>query len=328
MKKVVTLGEVMMRLTPTGMDRLVQANAFDAHLGGSEFNVAAGLHSLGHDTKFVTKLPDNDTGRWAERRIRACGVELNPDVFSPKGRLGIYFLEKGASPRPYKVTYDRAGSSISLAQPQEFDWGRSFANAGWFHVSGITPALSEGMAKATEQAIDAAVEWKIPVSIDLNYRAKLWTLDEARTVLVPLIRKAKVLLSTEDDLLQVFGLDSSRPELCADKARELLGVEYVAVTHREMTTVASNRWGGCACGPEGFKHSAYYDIDMIDRVGAGDAFTAGFIAGMLHDDMELALELASAFSALKQTIPGDVCLATRAEVDALIAAGSAGKIQR
>ena len=328
MNKVVTFGEVMMRLTPGDWARLTQAVSFDAHLGGSEYNVAAGVGRLGHSSRFITKLPDNPIGKWAESNILSNGVELAEDVFSTEGRLGVYYLEKGSSPRPNRVVYDRAGSSIALARAVDFDWDKYLDGAVWFHVSGITPALGPELAQATYAAIDAASEKNIPISFDINYRARLWTIEEARDVLEPMLAKVKVLFSTEEDLQRVFGIDISSPEDCSTIARERFGVEVVAITLRDMQSVLRNRWSGCARGPDGFMRSATYDVEVIDRVGAGDSFTAGFIAGMLDGDIDMALEMAAAFSALKQTIPGDVCLATMDEVEALIKSGGGGRIER
>jgi 2-dehydro-3-deoxygluconokinase len=328
MAEIVTFGEVMMRLTPRDSARIVQAVSFDAHPGGSEFNVAAGLSRLGHKSRFITRLPDSPTGKWAEGNILSHGVELTDDAYVSEGRLGIYYLEKGASPRPNRVVYDRSGSAISLAKASDFDWDKYLAGAGWFHVSGITPALSPELAAATVDAIDSATGNDIPVSFDINYRARLWSTADAREALEPLLSKVKVVFSTEEDLQRVFKIDASNPEECSKAGRELLGAEIIAVTLREMISVLRNRWGGCVCGPDGFARSAMYDVEVIDRVGAGDAFTAGFIAGMLDGDIEQALEQAAAFSALKQTIPGDVCTATADEVESLIKSGGAGRIQR
>ncbi len=195
-------------------------------------------------------------------------------------------------------------------------------------MSGITPALGPELARATNAAIDAASERDIPISFDINYRAKQWSTGEARNTLEPMLAKVKVLFSTEEDLQRVFGIDITSPEECSKTARERFGVEVVAITLREMQSVLRNRWGGCAYGPDGFMRSATYDVEVIDRVGAGDSFTAGFIAGMLDGDIERALEMASAFSALKQTIPGDVCLATMDEVESIIKSGGGGRIER
>jgi len=328
MKRVVTFGEVMLRLTPRDSARLVQAASFDAHIGGSEYNVAAGLCSLGHSAMFVTKLPDNPVGKLAAMNIRASGVELGEDAFVSHGRLGIYFLEQGASPRPHKVTYDRTGSALSLAKAADFKWQRILADADWFHVSGITPALGPELVRAISDAMAAAKGKGIPVSFDLNYRAKLWSATEARIVLEPLMQDIKLLVSTEEDLQRVFGIDASNPETCSMKAREFFNADVVAVTLRGTPTALRNTWGGCACGADGFRRSAIYEVEIIDRVGAGDAFTAGFIAGMLEGDISHALEMAAAFSAIKHSIPGDVCFATRDEVETLIKSGGPGRIQR
>jgi 2-dehydro-3-deoxygluconokinase len=328
MKKVVTFGEVMMRLTPRDDARLTGAVSFDAHAGGSEYNVAAGLCRLGLSSRFITRLPDNPLGKWAESNILSNGVELAEDTFVTDGRLGIYFLEKGASPRPYRVVYDRADSVISHADASDFDWDKALAGADWFHVSGITPALSDELASATTNAIDAAVSKDIPVSFDINYRTRLWSPADARKTLEGMLPKVKVILTTEEDLQRVFKIEVDDPEACSKEARERFGVDVVAATLRETDTVLRNRWGGCACGPDGYMRSESYEIEIIDRVGAGDAFTAGFIAGMLEGDVELALEMAAAFSALKQTIPGDVCTASRFEAESLMKSGGAGRIQR
>ena len=327
MKRVVSFGEAMMRLTPRDSARLDQAVAFDAHLGGSEYNVAAGLCSLGHSALFVTRLPATPLGWWAEKNIHANGVELAPDTFTPQGRLGMYFLEKGASPRPNKVLYDREGSTFSFVG-YDFTWPELLSGADWFHVSGITPALGVKLVRETSDAISYAKSHGIPISIDVNYRTKLWKPNEARQTLEPFIREGTLLLSTEEDLQRVFGIDTLDPEECSKKAREIFDIEVVAITLRETPTVLHNQWGGCAYGLDGYKQSTMYDVEIVDRVGAGDAFAAGFIAGMLEDDMGLALEMASAFSAIKQTVPGDVCTATRAEVESLMKSGAAGRIQR
>jgi len=328
MKRIVTFGEAMLRLTPGDSARLVQATALDAHVGGSEYNVAAGLCSLGYSAMFVTKLPDNPLGMWAAMNIRASGVELGEDTFVKQGRLGIYFLEQGASPRPSKVVYDRAGSALSLVSASDFQWKKYLDGAGWFHVSGITPALGTELVRAASDAIATAKGLGIPVSFDLNYRANLWSTTEARIVLEPLMRGLKLLITTEEDLERVFGIDATNPERCAMSARTRFNADVVAVTLRETPTVLRNSWGGCACGPDGFRRSATYEVEIIDRVGAGDAFTAGFIAGMLEGDIPHALDMAAAFSAIKHSIPGDVCFATREEVEALIKSGGAGRIQR
>ncbi len=328
MKKVVTFGEIMLRLTPPGADRLVQADCFDAHFGGSEFNVAAGAVGLGLEARFVTRLPDNPLGYRAIRAIRSTGVEPCVGAVVPKGRLGIYFLEAGWSPRPNRVIYDREGSSLALANADDFNWDEYLDSASWFHVSGITPALSESLLRATVDAVEIARERDVPVSFDINYRAKLWTTDEARRALQPLLEQCRAITSTEEDLDRVFGIVGDSPKEIAERARDLFDVDLIGITLRELITVRRNRWGGCGIGPDGYVESPMYEIDIVDRVGAGDSFTAGLIAGMLGGDPEYAVNLAAAFSAIKQTIPGDVCLASRAEAEALMKSGRAGRIER
>jgi len=328
-KEVVTFGEVMMRLTPVGDDLLAQAGAFNVHIGGSEYNVAAGLVALGIPAMCVTRLPDNPLGRNALRAMRSNGVETPDDTLSPQGRLGIYFLEQGSSPRPNRVVYDRGESSlVKAAASGAFDWDRYLGDARWFHVSGITPALSPGLLQATQNAVRACRAENIPVSFDINYRAKLWAPDKARTGLEPLLRDASVIVSTEEDLERVFGIKGSTHRELVEKAKEKFGVETVAITLREMISVRRNRWSGCAVGPDGYFESRWYDVEIVDRVGAGDSFTAGLVAGLMERDLGYAVNMAAAFSALKHTMPGDVCLATRAQVEELMERGSAGRIQR
>jgi len=329
MSKVVTFGEVMMRLTPSGDDLLIQATSFDANFGGSEYNVAAGLVALGVDAMCVTRLPDNPLGHRALAAMRMCGVEVPDDILAPLGRLGIYFLEAGSSPRPNRVVYDRAQSAIVMSgATDEFNWGRYLADARWFHVSGITPALSPGLLRATEDAIRKSCEKGVPVSFDVNYRAKLWSTEDAREALEPLAKQACVIISTEEDLERVFSIEGATPRELAERARDRFKTETVAITLRDMKSVRRNLWGGCAVGPGGCFESRMYDVEVIDRVGAGDAFTAGLIAGLLERDLEYAVSLAAAFSAIKQTIRGDVCPASRAQAEELMKKGSAGRIQR
>ncbi|HDS30309.1 MAG TPA: sugar kinase [Firmicutes bacterium] len=328
MKTVVNFGELMMRLTPSGENPILHASSFDVHFGGSEYNVAAGLSSLGYRTRFITRLPDNSIGKRAYREILANGVRVADDIFSKSGRMGIYFLEIGASPRPNKVVYDRSGSSFALSYAKDFHWSEYFDGASWFHVSGITPALSDDLRKATSEAITVARKMNLRISFDINYRTKLWTAQEARYTLQPILEQCDVITTTEEDLERVFAIKGETPREIADKARAMFGAEMVAITLREMITVRRNRWGGCGICDTGFYQSSMYDIDIVDRVGAGDSFTAGIIAGMLDGNPEYAIELASAFSAIKQTIPGDVCTASKADAEALIKSGEAGRIQR
>jgi len=328
MSKVVTFGELMLRLTPSADDVFLQAESFDAHFGGSEYNVACGLSSLGVSSRFITRLPENPIGQRALMEIRKHGVDAPDDTLTSEGRLGIYYLELGSSPRPNRVVYDRSGSSIAVTPDQSYKWEAYLSDASWFHVSGITPALSPSAYRATAEAIDIACEKGIPVSFDINFRVKLWSVEDAAKLLGPLLEKCRVIVSTEEDLERVFGIGEGPPKEMAEKARDMFGCDIVAITLRNLISVKRNKWGGCAYGPDGYMESRMYDIEVVDRVGAGDSFTAGLIAGLLDGGVEHAVNLAAAFSALKQTIPGDVCLADRKQAEELIKKGSAGRIQR
>jgi len=327
--KAVTFGEIMMRLTPRDNDLLVHANSYNSHFGGSEFNTAAGLKALGVDSKFITRLPENPIGHRAHSAILAAGVKTTDDIFAPEGRMGLYYLEMGSSPRPSRVVYDRAGASIAITDASSYDWKKYLDGATWFHVSGITPALGPAPYKATVEAIKTASEMGIPISFDINFRIKLWSVEDARKLLTPMLKKCDVIISTEEDLERVFGIDAGTPEQIAGKAREFFSIDTLAITLRITKTVKTNLWSGCAYGADGFHMSRMYDLEIIDRVGAGDSFSAGLIAGLIENkNLEYSVNLASAFSALKQTIPGDICSATRSQAEELMEKGSAGRIQR
>ena len=330
MKKVVTFGEVMMRLTPKNGRLLTQADSFDIHFGGSEYNVAAGLCSLGQKAMCITRLPDNPIGRAAISAMRSSGVEIPEKILTPLGRMGIYFLEPGSSPRPNRVVYDRAEAAFAVtAATGEFDWDSHFEDACWFHVSGITPALSSSLLTATEEAIDKAREKGVLVSMDINFRARLWSADDARDALEPLLKKACLIETTEEDLERIFKIEGATAKEIAERARDHFGAETLAITLRDLVSVKRNVWGGCVIGLDGYFESRRYDIEIVDRVGAGDAFTAGLIAGMIgNNGLEYAVNLAAAFSALKQTIPGDICTATLAQCEELMEKGASGRIQR
>jgi len=328
MTSAVTFGEIMLRLSPRDYRLISQAQSFDAHFGGSEYNVAAGLTALGIPSTFITRIPDNPVGIAALVDIRKNGVSTHPDIFTPEGRLGIYYLEIGSSPRPNRVVYDRSGASIAVTDSSSYDWRKYLDSAGWFHISGITPALGPAPYRATVDAINVATEAGIPVSFDINYRGKLWSVEDARKLLTPMLEKCEVVISTEEDLGRVFGIDGDSPRQLAEKACGQFGARTVAITLREMKSVNRNLWGGCAYQSGVYVESRMYDCEVVDRVGSGDSFTAGFIAGLLDNDLQYAVNLAAAFSALKQTTPGDVCLATRAQAEELVKSGSAGRIQR
>ena len=338
--RVVTFGEIMLRLTPPGYRRFVQADSFEAAFGGAEANVAVSLARLGLASTFVTALPAHEIGQAAVDALRARGVDTS-EILRQGKRVGIYFAETGAAQRPSKVIYDRADSSISLADPGSFDWARIFKGAAWFHWSGITPALSEQAARATADAVRAAKRAGAMVSCDLNYRKKLWTGEKARAVLTPLMDSVDVLFGNEEDAADVFGIaapcsDTAAGRLDLDGYRQVAGelhkrfhLKKALLTLRESRSASLNVWSGCMFDGKSFLHSRTYEIQMVDRIGGGDAFSAGFIYAALtgRGDRE-ALEFAAAASCLKQTIPGDFNLVSREEIEALAAGPGSGRVQR
>jgi 2-dehydro-3-deoxygluconokinase len=306
---------------------LEQATSFDVKVGGGELNVAVGVARLGLESAWVSKLPNNAIGRLVRNKAREQGVDTSWIVWSNSGRVGIYFLEFGANPRASSVLYDRAGSAMSTLAPGEIDWQTIFQGCQLFHVSGITPALSKSCAEATFEAIKAAKAIGAKVSYDINYRRKLWTPEEANACQVPMMEYVDVLITTEEDTSIVFGIQEKDYHDVAIKLHERFGFEVVAITLREDLSVLRNNWSALAYAHGQFYESSKYTCELIDRVGAGDAFTAGFIYGYLTEDVQKGIQYGTAFSALKHSIPGDFNFATRDEVEALLK-GSGSRIQR
>ena len=325
--KVVTLGEAMIRLSPPDFRRLEQANSFDAVVGGGELNVAVGVARLGLESAWISKLPQNALGRMVRNRAREQGVDASHIVWSTSGRVGLYFLEFGASPRASSVLYDRVNSAISTLQPGEVDWKKALDGCKVFHVSGITPALSKSCADATLEAVKAAKAFGAKVSFDVNYRKKLWTPDEANACLVPMMEFVDFLITTEEDTGIVFGIREKSYQEVAVKLNERFGFEVVAITLREDLSVLRNNWSAFAYANGQFHESRKYECELIDRVGAGDSFTAGFIYGYLTGDVQKGVDYGAAFSAIKHSIPGDLNWATLEEVENLLK-GSGSRIQR
>jgi 2-dehydro-3-deoxygluconokinase len=338
----ITFGEIMLRLSPPGFERFFQSPVLGATFGGGEANVAVSLAHFGHDSHFVTKLPSHPIGDAAVRALRAEGVGVG-HVRRGGDRVGIYFAETGASQRASTVVYDRAGASISQVRPGEFAWGDIFAGAAWFHVTGITPALGEGPAACTREAIDAARAAGAKVSLDLNYRAKLWSRERARDVMRPLVTGADLVIANEEDIqaslgLEVHGadvvggqLDVSGYRAVAERVAREFHVGRVAITLRESHSASRNGWSAvlhdAAAGS--FHESQRYDVTLVDRIGGGDSFAAGLIHGLLTGrDPQRALRFAVAASALKQTIPGDFNRVSAAEVDRLAGGDESGRVQR
>lgn len=327
MADVVTLGEAMIRLSPPGFHRLEQATSFDAKVGGGELNVAVGAARLGLSSAWVSKLPENALGRLVRNKAREQGVDTSHIVWSKSGRVGIYFLEFGASPRASSVLYDRSGSAVSTLSPGEVDWKSALQGCRVFHVSGITPALSKSCADATIESVKAAKSSGAKVSFDVNYRKKLWTPEEANACLVPMMEFVDILITTEEDTGVVFGIREKTYQEVAVKLHERFGFEVVAITLREDISVLRNNWSAFAYSNGQFHESAKYSCELIDRVGAGDSFTAGFIYGYLTGDVQKGVDYGTAFSALKHSIPGDLNFATLDEVETLLKGGGS-RIQR
>ncbi|NDL66208.1 sugar kinase [Anaerotalea alkaliphila] len=340
MKKIVTMGEIMLRLSTPGHQRFVQAESFDVIYGGGEANVAVSLANYGLDPYFVSKLPDNPIGQSAINHLRKFGV--NTDYVARGGeRVGIYYLETGASMRASTVVYDRAHSSISEAVLEDFDFDAIFKDAEWFHFTGITPALGENGAKITEAALKAAKRHNVTVSVDLNYRKKLWTPEQAQKVMTGLMQYVDVCIGNEEDAEKVLGFkpgdsDVTKGELEIDaykdifkRMKETFGFKYVVTTLRESHSASDNGWSALIYNGEEFYQSKKYEIRIVDRVGGGDSFAGGLIYGLAtSDDFKHALEFAVGASALKHTIFGDANLVTVAEVEALIQGDASGRVQR
>jgi 2-dehydro-3-deoxygluconokinase len=341
--RVVTFGEIMLRLSPPGFERLFQSPALSATFGGGEANVAASLAHFGLDSWYVTRLPAHAIGEAAIRALRAEGVRTD-HIVRGGSRVGIYYAETGASQRASTVIYDRAHSAVSEMPADAVPWARVMAGAGWFHVTGITPALGDAAAAATRAAIEAARHAGARVSVDLNYRKKLWTEAQAQAVMRPMMAQVDLVIANEEDLQSVLGVtigggtDVTSGTLDVDAYRQAagwvtanLGPSHVAVTLRESHSASDNGWSAVLWdGKAGtLHHSQRYDVRLVDRIGGGDSFAAGLIFGLLtgrsHAD---ALRFAVAASALKQTIPGDFNRVSVAEVDALAKGDASGRVVR
>ncbi len=338
--KVVCFGELMLRLAPENYYRISQAEKYLATFGGAEANVAVSLCNYGVDAGFVSKVPDNDIGRHCLNTLRYYGVDTTK-VTRGGERLGIYFVEKGASQRPSKVIYDRAWSAISLAQPEDFDWDAIFEGAQWFHFTGITPALSDSMAEITETACRKAKERGITISCDLNYRKKLWTREKAGQVMDKLCKYVDVCIANEEDAADVFGIHAAGTDINSGKldhegykdvAKQLadrFGFKYVAITLRGSISANDNDWAAMLYDGKECYFSRSYRIHIVDRVGGGDSFGAGLIYGLLNGfDAQQTIEYAVAASCLKQTIEGDFNQVTVSEVMALAGGNASGRVQR
>jgi 2-dehydro-3-deoxygluconokinase len=340
MSKIVTLGEIMLRLSPTGNFRFVQVDKFDVIFGGGEANVAVSCANYGHDAYFVSKLPTHEIGQAAVNALRRYGVDTR---FVARGgnRVGIYYCETGASMRPSKVIYDRAGSSIAEANPEDFDFDAIMEGADWFHWSGITPAISDKAAELTRLACEAAKRHGVTVSCDLNFRKKLWTSEKAQSIMRPLMQYVDVCIGNEEDAELCLGFkpdaDVEAGNTDAEGYKGIFaammkefGFKYVVSTLRESFSATHNGWKAMIYNGKEFYQSKRYEINpIIDRVGGGDSFSGGLIHGLLtKPNQGEALEFAVAASALKHTVNGDFNLVTEAEVEALAGGNANGRVQR
>ncbi len=339
-KKVVTLGEIMLRLSTPGYERFVQANSFDAIYGGGEANVAVSLSNYGFDAYFVTKLPTHEIGQAAVNSLRRYGVNTNY-IVRGGDRVGIYYSETGASSRPSKVIYDRSNSAIAEAKVSEFDFEAIFKDAKWFHTSGITPAISKEGAEITKEAMKAAKAAGAKVSIDLNYRAKLWTPEEAQKVMRDLMQYVDVCIGNEEDASLSLGftpkgLDVTSGKLDVEAYHEIFkqmkeefGFEMIASSLRESYSASDNGWSALIYDGKDFHKAPQYDVRIVDRVGGGDSFAAGLITGLLDGKSPAdALDFGVAASALKHTIKGDYNHMSREEVEVLVGGDTSGRVQR
>ena len=337
---VITFGELMLRLGSPGFERLLQSPMLCATFGGGEANVAVSLAQFGLDSHYVTRLPSNAIGDAAVRALRAEGVSTD---FIVRGgsRMGVYFTETGASQRASTVLYDRANSAISEIPPDAVDWDRVMTNAGWFHVTGITPALGEKAAAATVAAVAAAGRGDVRVSVDLNYRKKLWTQPQAQAIMRPLMRDVDVVIANEEDLQCVLGIEVEGADVtsgaldvnayreAAERVSRELGPSVVAITLRESLSASDNGWSAVLWDGQTLHQSQRYAVRLVDRIGGGDSFAAGLIYGLMTGrSYDKALGFAVAASALKQTIPGDFNRLSVAEVDALAGGDASGRVQR
>ena len=342
MSKFVTFGEIMMRLNPEGYLRFVQAERFEASYAGGEANVAVSLANYGLDASFVTKLPANPLGESARNEVRRFGVDTSSIVWGGP-RLGLYFVEKGASQRASKVVYDRAGSSIALAKRADFDWPKILKGAKWFHFTGITPALGGELPAICLDALEACRAKGVTVSCDLNYRGKLWTREEAGRCMARLVPYADVLVANEADAADVFGIraegtdvDSGRLDKdgyvsVARKLAERFGAKKVAITLRTSISASDNKWAGMLYDAKSRKafFSTEYAVRIVDRVGGGDSFCGGLVYALATGRRDqAAIDFAVAASCLKHSIEHDFNHVSVQEVESLAAGNASGRVQR
>ena len=338
--RVVTFGELMLRLQPENYLRFVQSDKLEATFGGAEANVAVSLANFGADACFVTKLPTHEIGQSAVNSLRKYGVDTSK-IVRGGDRVGIYYCEKGASQRPSKVIYDRKYSAIATASEDDFDWDDIFSGADWFHFTGITPALSDNMAKITLEAVKAAKDNGLTVSCDLNFRKKLWTSEKACAVMSDVLKHVDVCIANEEDAKDVFGIEAENTDVESGKLNEegyvsvakqltdRFGFKAVAITLRESLSASDNNWSGMLYVANRAFFGKKYHMHIVDRVGGGDSFGAGLIYALTNDfGARDAIEFAVAASCLKHSVEGDYNMVSKEEVLNLARGNASGRVQR
>ncbi len=340
MGKIITFGEIMLRLAPNGYYRFFQSDQLQATFGGGEANVAVSLANYGMDVAYVTKLPTHAIGQAAVNSLRSFGVDTSM-IARGGDRVGIYYLEKGASQRGSVCIYDRAYSAIQEASREDFDWNRIFEGAEWFHFTGITPALGPNLVEICRDACQAAKARGVKISCDLNYRGKLWSRAEAREAMTDLCQYVDVCISNEEDAKDVFGIEAENTDITGGKldheayrsvAKQLMdrfGFEKVAITLRTSISASDNDWAGMLYDGKDYCFSKSYHLHIVDRVGGGDSFGGGLIYSLLNGkSTQEAIEFAVAASALKHSVEGDFNRVTVAEVEKLAGGDGSGRVQR
>lgn len=340
MKKIVTFGEIMLRLAPQGYKRFVQAEELEAIYGGAEANVAVSMANFGLDSVFVTKLPENEIGQAAINSLRRYGVDTSM-IVRGGNRLGIYYLEKGASQRPSKVIYDRKGSSIAEAESGDFDWDAIFDKTEWFHFTGITPALSERCASICFEALTRAANKGLRISCDLNYRKNLWSREKACEVMSRLMEYVNVCVCNEEDASDIFSIKAKDTDVesgklsregyaeVAETLADRFSLDSVGITLRSSHTADDNLWAGMLYDGKSSFFSKEYPVHIVDRVGGGDAFSAALIYALINSfDMQRSVEFAAAASCLKHSVEGDFNQISAEEAEALVNGDSSGRVRR
>ncbi len=342
--KVVTFGEIMLRLNSPGFQRLKQASHFEVNYGGGEANVAASLAQFGLTAKFITRLPKNDLGQTCISRLLALGVDTSQIIWGGD-RLGIYFLEMGVAQRPSKVLYDRAGSSFSTLQPGMINWSEIFRDANWFHWTGISPAVSSSAADTCREALEAAENEGLTISCDLNYRGKLWQWTNSPGVVMnELVKKCNIIICNEEDAAKYFGINAAGSDVeagtingetylpvCKKIGNMFQKASKIAITLRGSISASHNTWSAVMYAKDRYYQGQTYDVSpIVDRVGGGDSFAAGLIYSLINnpENIQKALDFAIAASCLKHTIPGDINFSSLQEVEQLVGGNQSGRITR